>query len=95
MEFQELDICTDIMAKTVAYNIASEILGGSRVSVTNHRLYEYCKQDMDHLSSLLFRYADDQSHDLDFIKKNSSDKWANISISEYIESSFDHNYLRI
>lgn len=87
--------CTDIMAKTVAYNIASDILGGSRVSVTNHRLYEYCKQDMDHLSGLLFRYADDQSHDLDFIKKNSSDKWANMSISEYIESSFDHDYLKI
>jgi len=87
--------CTDIMAKTVAYNIASDILGGSRVSVTNHRLYEYCKQDMDHLSMLFFKHADDNSHDLDFIKKQSSDKWANMSISEYIESSFDPESLKI
>ena len=87
--------CTDIMAKTVAYNIASDILGGSRVSVTNHRLYEYCKQDMDHLSALFFRNADDNEHDLDFIAKKSSDKWANMSIGEYIEDSFDTEDLKI
>lgn len=87
--------CTEIMAKTVAYNIASDIMGGSRVSVTNHRLYEYCKQDMGHLSDVLFKRAQDSSHDLDFIAKGSQDKWANMSIEQYIETSFDQDLLRI
>lgn len=87
--------CTEIMAKTVAYNIASDLRGGARVSVSNHRLYEYCRQDMDHLGILFFRNAKDEAHDLDFIAKGSQEKWANISIGQYIESSFDSDYLRI
>ena len=86
---------TEIIAKTVAYNIASDIMGGSRVTVSNHRLYEYCKQDMDHLGEILFGQAGDSSHDLDFVKKGSQDKWANMSIGQYIESSFDAESLRI
>ena len=87
--------CTEIMAKTVAYNIASDIAGGARVSVSNPRLYEYCKQDMDHIGNVLFSNTADTDHDLDFIAKGSQDKWANISISQYIESSFDEDYLRL
>ena len=87
--------CTEIMAKTVAYNIASDIMGGARVSVSNHRLYEYCKQDMDHLGDILFSKAEDALHDLDFIAKGSQDKWANMSIEQYIETSFDPDLQRI
>ena len=86
---------TEIMAKTVAYNIASELIGGGRVQVSTDRIYEYCKQDMDHLGKVLFRNGADQNHDLDFIKKGSQDKWANYSIEEYIEASFDTGALKI
>ncbi len=87
--------CTALMAKTVACNIASEIMGGSRLSVTNKQLYKYCKQDMDHLSDLFFKNADNEEHDLDFIQKKSSDKWSNLVIKEYIESSFNDDSLKI
>ena len=86
---------TEIIAKTVAYNIATDIMGGSKVTVSNHRLYEYCKQDMDHLGEILFRHAGDALHDLDFVKKGSQDKWANMSIGQYIETSFDAESLKI
>lgn len=86
---------TEVMAKVVAYNIASEINGGARVSVTTERIYEYCKQDMDHLGLILFGNSRKNNHDLDFIAKGSQEKWANISIEQYIEISFDQDYLRI
>lgn len=86
---------SEVMAKVVAYNIASELSGGARVSVTPERIYEYCKQDMDHLGLILFGNSGKDNHDLDFIAKGSQEKWANISIEQYIEVSFDKDYLRI
>ena len=86
---------SEVMAKTIAYNIASEIQGGSRVSVSTERIYEYCRQDMEHIGHILFRNAESNEHDLDFIAKGSQNKWANISIEQYIDASFDPEYLRI
>ncbi len=86
---------TEVMAKTVAYNIAAELNGGAHVSVSTERIYEYCRDDMDHLGLILFGKNRKGDHDLDFIAKGSQEKWANISIEQYIEASFDPNYLRI
>lgn len=86
---------SEVMAKTVAYNLASDILGGARISVSTDRIYEFCKQDMDHLNFILFGADKSGDHDLDFIAKGSQEKWANLSISQYIEASFNPDYLRI
>ncbi|GAB5410283.1 MAG: hypothetical protein BalsKO_26480 [Balneolaceae bacterium] len=86
---------TEVMAKAVAYNIAAEINGGVHVSVSTERIYEYCREDMDHLGLILFNNDRKGDHDLDFIAKGSQEKWANISIEQYIESSFDQDFLRI
>lgn len=86
---------SEAMAKTVAYNVASHIENGARVSIANNRLYEYCKQDMDHLSLALFGEQTTPNRDLDFIAKGSQEKWANLTIENYIESSFDSDYLKI
>ncbi|MFV1885157.1 MAG: NAD(P)/FAD-dependent oxidoreductase [Balneola sp.] len=86
---------SEVMAKTVAYNLASDISGGARISVSVDRIYEYCKQDMDHLNFILFGGDKSGDHDLDFIAKGSQEKWANMSIEQYIEASFDPDHLRI
>jgi len=86
---------TEVMAKAVAYNIASEINGGTHVTVSTERIYEYCREDMEHLGIILFGKDRTGDHDLDFIAKGSQEKWANISIEQYIESSFDPDFMRI
>ncbi len=80
---------SEIMAKAVAYNIASDLIGGGTISIPVEGVYEYCKQDMDHLGAILFRHAHEIEHDLDFIAKGSQEKWANMSIETYIENSFE------
>jgi sulfide:quinone oxidoreductase len=86
---------SEIMAKAVAYNLYSDLEGGARISVSTDRIYNYCKEDMDHLGIILFGKSAAGDHDLDFIAKGSQEKWANISIEQYIEASFDPDYLRI
>lgn len=86
---------SEVMAKAVAYNIYSDIKGGARISVSTDRIYNYCKEDMDHLGVVLFGKRDDLDRDLEFIAKGSQEKWANISIEQYIEASFNEDYMRI
>ncbi len=86
---------TETMAKTVANNIASDIFGTERISISKDRIYEFSKQDMDHISSLLFNEVNTGDHDLDFIAKGSQEKWANISINQYIEASFENDHLKM
>jgi sulfide:quinone oxidoreductase len=87
--------CTEIMAKTAAHNIASDILNGGKVEVSNNRIYQYCKQDIEHLGDVLFKTISDEDHDLDFIKKGSQDKWTNMTIESYIEAALVDENLQI
>ncbi len=86
---------SEIMAKAVAYNVASAIEGGVRISVTTPRIYEYCRSDMDYLGLMLFSDKAKEKASLDFIAKGSQEKWANLEMKKYIESSFNEDYLRI
>lgn len=86
---------TKIMAKTVAHNIAAEINGSEPVSLPTEQIYEFCRKDMDHLGLILFNNERKGEHDLDFIAKGSQEKWANITIEQYIESSFDPSFQKL
>lgn len=86
---------TRVMAKTVAYNIFAELEGASHISIPTSQIYEYSREDMGHLGSILFGRANNEIHDLDFIKKGTQEKWANSTIEQFIEASFEPNYLKI
>ena len=86
---------TRVMAKTVAYNIFAELKGGSHISIPNSDLYEYCREDMGKLGNLLFSNARNENHELDFIKHGAQEKWTNASIEQFIEASFEPNFLKI
>ncbi|MBD3615908.1 MAG: NAD(P)/FAD-dependent oxidoreductase [Gracilimonas sp.] len=86
---------SEIMAKSAALNIASELEGGSRVSISTQKLYEYCRKDMQYLDHMIAESSTEGTKSLAYIANRAQERWAEHSMKKYIESSITKDFLGI
>ncbi|MEO1023692.1 MAG: FAD-dependent oxidoreductase [Bacteroidota bacterium] len=86
---------SELMAKTVAANILADLSGEPKRAIPNQTLYDEIRHDINHLGFILFSQHKGPKHDLDFIAKGSQDKWTNMSLKQYIDTSFESMNLKL
>lgn len=86
---------SEMMAKTAAHNIAADLMGGSKQAIPTEKIYELIREDMDYLNSMIVDESSNGKEVLDFIAKGTQDKWANLTMKKYIESSFSKDFMNI